>query len=610
MRKVLFLLSIFVVFGCSNDPKLETPCKGVSCSGQGLCVVEDNTPICQCNNGYINIGNECVLDCKTVTRSIPDIYNQKCICEDGYQATYSGEQLVSCSFGEKCIEGYVFRNGKCELECSDPFAHANNSNNECICDRGYITINGACTIDCRGIAFSYPATDNLSCMCDSGYEKIGDECVLICSEANTEADPSNTECVCKDGYFESNELSTCVNPCDSATCYDNAECKSSSFEEFRCECSNNRVFGPNQFYRLFENEHHLIAPRFASTSTQTAIMWNQQSILTNFFQPFFGALDKNGEVVVNALSLGVEEPVNVSEASHFAIATDGSNYLAVWRGLIDDTVNPIIPIFRVKLVSSSGDLTLEQIIRVQEMDDVSDKNPKLFWNSSTSKYVLFWLGVVAGNRVLFMNTINADGTPGDTQSVTLAEESIVDYDISIDGSGNYGIVLISIFSNRYRKTFFEKRSSNNEVLVSRKLVQYDNYHSTDPFSIWDGENFIVAWRNSNKIRFTTIDEDGNKLHHEKSFYTPGSLLKLIWDGTFLTSFYMNDQELHQYQVNRNGDYNSNVGISYSGNTVFNFSGTSYQNYGDFLYEDGRFIAVWSDLRYGNYQIIIDQIGCF
>ncbi|MBN2693587.1 hypothetical protein JXR93_02905 [bacterium] len=609
MRKVLFLLSIFVVFGCSNDPKLDTPCKGVSCSGQGACVVENNTPVCQCNNGYTNIGNECILDCKTISRSIPDIYNQKCVCEEGYQATYSGDELLSCSFGENCVDGYVFRNGKCELNCEDSFAHANESNNECICDDGYITINGACVIDCRYIGFSHPSDDNLSCLCDSGYQRVGDDCILICSEENTEADPSNTECVCKDDYYISNELGVCINPCNEVTCYDNAECKSLSFENFRCECTNNRVFTPDQFYRLFENEYDLIAPKLASTSTQTAILWNRANESRDRFQPYIGILDKNGDVTLDAIAIGDEEQVNPNENSQFSISTDGSNYLAVWRSIIgDDVVEPIVHIFKVRTVSSNGELGSIQMIRVQEENVVTDKTPKLVWNPTTSKYTLFWLGYVAGYNVLFMNSIDTNGTPEETIfSITNADESIIDYDISIDSDGNYGVTLLTRF-NSYNRLFFEKISSANEKLVARKLIQYDNYSSTDPISIWDGENFLVAWRYSNYFRFTTIDSNGNKLHYEKTFYTPGTSLKLIWDGTFFTSFYLNGGEIYLYQYTKTNVQNNNTRVSYSGGNVGKFG--TYQDYGDFLYEDGRFIAIWSDLRYGKHQLIIDQIGCY
>jgi hypothetical protein len=77
---ILFFLCLTFFINCGNQSKetVDDPCEGVSCSGKGVCVVNNNEPSCICKEGYESVGLRCV---KVDSSSFSDIESE--ILSDG-----------------------------------------------------------------------------------------------------------------------------------------------------------------------------------------------------------------------------------------------------------------------------------------------------------------------------------------------------------------------------------------------------------------------------------------------------------------------------------------------------------------------------------------------
>ena len=138
----LLLFSLLAV-GCDDSGTTKTdPCAGVTCSGNGVCVVQYDAAVCNCFFGYHPEDLACVRDpqpCDDVT------------CSGHGTCVDDGEGNLSCD----CDEGYLPE----ALECIPEHRP---------CDDVTCSGHGTCVDDGEG---------NLSCDCDEGYLAEDLECI-------------------------------------------------------------------------------------------------------------------------------------------------------------------------------------------------------------------------------------------------------------------------------------------------------------------------------------------------------------------------------------------------------------------------------------------------
>ncbi len=146
---ILFLLLSLCFVSCAGDDDDDGvsvgggsgPCKGVTCSGHGTCYeIGDNLVSCNCEEGYVAEGIDCILDdgngtdtgsdpCAGVTCSGHGNCYEKdgkpaCNCEQGYNA--QGTNCVEKGTSDPCA-------GK---DCND-HGTCNASTGQCECEEGW-----------------------------------------------------------------------------------------------------------------------------------------------------------------------------------------------------------------------------------------------------------------------------------------------------------------------------------------------------------------------------------------------------------------------------------------------------------------------------------------
>lgn len=163
------------------------PCAGVDCSNRGDCREEDETAVCDCDDGYSADGLECIsedesdpcdgVDCGAQGNCEPDGDNEPgCVCDDGYTA--QGLQCVpesspcddiDCGPYGECVEqsdnGY-------QCDCDEDFEW-NQDYDICLatedpCDGAQCEPDGSCELD---------SNDEPYCDCDDGFVAESLECV-------------------------------------------------------------------------------------------------------------------------------------------------------------------------------------------------------------------------------------------------------------------------------------------------------------------------------------------------------------------------------------------------------------------------------------------------
>ncbi len=621
MKKIVSGLLFLLVFGCSEtQPTLESPCKGVTCSGHGVCVAENETPTCQCADGYVANGVNCFLDCSIIPNSVPNIYNDACLCPENYKTVLSNNELIACTYGEDCKEGYIFRNGRCELECEDPFAHANDSNNQCICDNGYIPLNGSCTISCHHIPFSHPSTDNLSCQCDSGYKKVGDNCILDCSDANNvEPDPSNTECVCKEGYFETNTSGVCVNPCDDVECMSDEECNPLNFESYQCQCIPNRTLSSLYELELTNSTLTKRNLRMTFSGTLYAIVW-QQYDESNLWNIYMTLVDQNRNIVKAPFI--INQNANSGDKTNPDVATDGNNFFVVWEdrrndALDGDSVNYDIYFARV---SPTGSVLSETMVTTETGAGIfgDSTRARVYWNSKTSSFNVFWIErkVTTEASSIFMRKYNSNGESAIQPTEITSRNYQRNFNVTIDDDGNYGLVWEEsnpLFGSN--TIYFEKVNSTGDILVSPKLIPFSSNDYFSPSIAWDGSNFgifFAMWGSDGY--FTLVNKEGDKLFEDKyvesMFYADGqNNERLLWNRAQYVLFVYSSGNFYIKNFHPLQEEIDNSPISQITNLSNSIS--KENSFGDiFVHPDGYYSYAWIDTKYGFTNLFFNNSACY
>ncbi len=197
----LLLLSLFLFLGCENT---EAPsCKGVLCTGRGVCVADGSSVRCECDPGYHDENLECVS-----TKCDP-------ACKEGENCVVQDDGSVSCV----CGGGYHLEGDNCiknETEC-DPACNEHE-----VCKK--------------------TGDNSFTCSCDTNYKMINDVCIFICNE-NSDINSTNDGCDCKDGFYNDNEVCLPKIGChaDDTDC-GNGVCKDDLEKDFYCICNDGYFF--------------------------------------------------------------------------------------------------------------------------------------------------------------------------------------------------------------------------------------------------------------------------------------------------------------------------------------------------------------------------------
>ncbi|CAK92593.1 unnamed protein product (macronuclear) [Paramecium tetraurelia] len=264
-------------YNCNYNSKLCT-----ECDSNSLRILNTNNNTCYCQPGTTEIDGLCQycnINCQTCSNSITNctscvlskmLINSKCVCIDGTYLSNVDNKCYNCNSTCETCGG---QDSFC-LSCSlDKNRILNNKNHTCICMDGYYEdlANNSCLqcdktcLACFGNSSNCLQCDsNLNlelnqqnlCVCKSGYffNLIAEQCQVChfsCTECQTQTqclacelitryfDSDTSQCVCKDGFYEVNQISClkCQSSCKT--------CQIQSNKCLTCDTSNFRYFQMN-----------------------------------------------------------------------------------------------------------------------------------------------------------------------------------------------------------------------------------------------------------------------------------------------------------------------------------------------------------------------------
>lgn len=235
-KKALPLVALlFIACGDSGD-EFENYCVGVDCGSHGRCAVGAEGPICICDFGFVLQDGVCAEfsadnPCKDVTCSghgvcmLTPSYEPVCVCNEGYQR--DGQKCVAVP--NPCDNFDCGEHGRCGLGNDGPF---------CICDDGFVLQGGVCKeaptggnpckdVECAGDGVCTIAYDNTPvCLCRPGYQSNGAQCVKVegggggqspCTDVDCGSNGScvvtsdnKAFCLCDEGYYRHDNRCTKV----------------------------------------------------------------------------------------------------------------------------------------------------------------------------------------------------------------------------------------------------------------------------------------------------------------------------------------------------------------------------------------------------------------
>lgn len=188
------LLAVLAASGCGEDG-LED-CPDSVCSNHGACSIDQQLPVCECDEGYNG------LSCSS--------------CAVGFQRTADD----NCAPVESCTADFCNGNGTCvegltgaPCICDAGYAGADCS----VCAPGFHDESGSCVLDeqcqatsCSGHGQCTVVSSKVTCDCEIGYE--GDYCEVFSPELCADGDPCGpngtcddaggaVNCICDTGYL-------------------------------------------------------------------------------------------------------------------------------------------------------------------------------------------------------------------------------------------------------------------------------------------------------------------------------------------------------------------------------------------------------------------------
>ena len=135
-----------------RDADAKDPCEGIDCAGKGICMANGSIGLCLCDSGYERASEDGKSTCKKVETTTPDpgktdfcdgitcggngacvtvSSGAACMCNDGYQASYSNGQPT-------CVERGSAKDVCEDVDCGDyGTCVASAKGGVCLCDSGY-----------------------------------------------------------------------------------------------------------------------------------------------------------------------------------------------------------------------------------------------------------------------------------------------------------------------------------------------------------------------------------------------------------------------------------------------------------------------------------------
>ncbi|EDS33145.1 conserved hypothetical protein [Culex quinquefasciatus] len=236
-------------YGGDCYPVCKSGCPNGRCTGPDQCT---------CNEGYVNVLNECKPKCSSCENGRCVAPNE-CVCDEGFRKDSNAACVPSCK--DACIGGLCDRDGhcacskeqffnpkllefgvrngtvctgRCDKPCQNGYCVGRN---RCQCLNGYQPSkvdSFACTpvcdpsyVDCTGGVCVAPNT----CICKTGYTLISGKCVPICDpECISGNCVSPGQCSCLSGYHKIQEsdfecIPTCDPPCNNGKCVSPNTCE-------------------------------------------------------------------------------------------------------------------------------------------------------------------------------------------------------------------------------------------------------------------------------------------------------------------------------------------------------------------------------------------------
>ncbi|KAL9701002.1 hypothetical protein quinque_004443 [Culex quinquefasciatus] len=243
-------------YGGDCYPVCKTGCPNGRCTGPDQCT---------CNEGYVNVLNECKPKCSSCENGRCVAPNE-CVCDEGFRKDSNAACVPSCK--DACIGGLCDRDGHCACSKEQFFnpkllefgvrngTVCTGSNGKCVspntceCFHGFagsLEVANRCEATCDS---SYANCDNGTCVapnyckCNDGYMFQNGRCIPNCNPAciNGECSSPN-ECSCLDGLTKNAEESnvcipSCTPRCENGDCVAPNTCKCHrGFEMISKRCS-------------------------------------------------------------------------------------------------------------------------------------------------------------------------------------------------------------------------------------------------------------------------------------------------------------------------------------------------------------------------------------
>ncbi|CAF0745239.1 unnamed protein product [Brachionus calyciflorus] len=262
-------LMFYANFNCYSGSINAQSCTAGFCGSNGVCVIKDGSPVCECRTGFV--GSRCQLNdlcekrpcgttgaCFSVVQVVPGTSIEQasylCQCYSGYYGTNCELALPRPCSSNPCLNSGVcvekLNSYDYYCECVGPYTGANCGTYVDFC------ANNRCVND--AICVPQPSIGNYTCSCISGFygnfcEMETNECIVTVNGVETSPCKNNATCYdLIDGYFCSCNgpyggfnCETYVNPCSSNPCGAGTTCTSVD-GSYVCNCKQGYFGNPCQ----------------------------------------------------------------------------------------------------------------------------------------------------------------------------------------------------------------------------------------------------------------------------------------------------------------------------------------------------------------------------
>lgn len=166
---------------------------GYVCGRHGTCTQKGESYSCECMDGYINLGDDCIHPFCMVDYSVCSYYGD-CVYDENDQPYCRCDKVATGEHCEDCSDIAIRRGDRCVPT-------------ECMSER-----HDGVLVECGGFGTCYglpPDGDESACLCDMGTTQVGLLCIPKACQSGENGDvfcsdhgycSMTRKCVCDDGY--------------------------------------------------------------------------------------------------------------------------------------------------------------------------------------------------------------------------------------------------------------------------------------------------------------------------------------------------------------------------------------------------------------------------